>query len=76
MNGETRLPGSAEQAAIARVTDGVFDAAMTGAWRVIIARVGTDARTWYYHKNDAHPFKAALRKQADEWFYSLARTGR
>lgn len=65
---------SAEQSAIAAAKDGVSDHAMTGAWRVIIARKGERARTWYYHNHDAHLHKAALRQQADEWFYSLDQT--
>jgi hypothetical protein len=59
---------TAEQAKIAAAPDGVSDHAMTGAWRVIIARKGEQAQTWYYHSADDHRHKAALRQQADEWF--------
>lgn len=60
-------PCSADQAAIARSPEGISEHAMTGAWRVIIARAGEAARTWYFHENDDQRHKAVLHKQATEW---------
>ena len=63
---------SAEQSAIKRAPEnGASDHAMTGNWRVIIARKGEKARTWYYNANDPDCFKTALRRVADEVFAKL-----
>jgi hypothetical protein len=54
---------------------GVSDAAMTGAWRVIIARVPDRYMAYYYHANDDARHKEALRLQAERWVASqLARS--
>ena len=74
----TAAAPSAEQAAVARSPIGVSDEAMTGAWRVIIARVPgvIIARvpdryvTYYYHENDDARLKAALKLQAERWVAS------
>jgi hypothetical protein len=47
---------------------GVSDEAMTGAWRVIIARVPDRYVAYYYHQNDDARLKAALTAQAERWF--------
>ena len=62
---------TAEQAAVARAPIGVSDEAMTGAWRVIIARVPDDRyMAYYYHENDDARLKAALKLQAERWIAS------
>lgn len=61
---------SAEQAAVARSPIGVSDEAMTGAWRVIIARVPDRYVTYYYHENDDARLRAALQLQAERWVAS------
>lgn len=43
---------------------------MTGAWRVIIARVPNRYVTYYYHENDDARLKAALKLQAERWIAS------
>jgi hypothetical protein len=58
---------TAEQAAIARAGLGVSDHAMTGAWRVIIARKPEHARTWYYHAGDHSRQILALQNAAARW---------
>ena len=60
----------AEQAAVARAPIGVSDAAMTGAWRVIIARVPDRYVTYYYHENDDPRLRVALKLQAERWVSS------
>ena len=52
-----------EQEAVARAPIGVSDEAMTGAWRVIIARVPDRYIAYYYHENDDARLKAALKPQ-------------
>ena len=44
--------------------------AMTGAWRVIIARVPGRYVTYYYHENDDARLRLALRAQAERWVAS------
>ncbi len=61
---------TAEQAAVARAPIGVSDQAMTGAWRVIIARVPDRYVTYYYHENDDARLKVALMAQAERWVAS------
>ena len=61
---------TAEQAAVARAPIGVSDEAMTGAWRVIIARVPERYIAYYYHENDDARLKAALKLQAGRWVAS------
>ena len=61
---------TAEQSAVARAPIGVSDAAMTGAWRVIIARVPERYVTFYYHENDDARLRAALKLQAERWVAS------
>lgn len=61
---------SAEKSAVARAPIGVSDEAMTGAWRVIIARVPDRHVTYYYHENDDARLKVALRAQAERWVAS------
>ena len=58
---------TAEQAAVARAPIGVSDEAMTGAWRVIIARVPDRYVTYYYHENDDARLRGALKLQAERW---------
>ena len=58
---------TAEQSAIARAGIGVSDEAMTGAWRVIIARTPDRYVAYYYHENDDIRIKAALKRQAERW---------
>jgi len=64
---------TAEQSAVARAPIGVSDEAMTGAWRVIIARVPDRYATYYYHENDDARLKVALRVQAERWIASHER---
>ena len=61
---------TAEQAAVARAPIGVSDEAMTGAWRVIIARVPDRYVAYYYHKNDDARLRVALKLQAERWVAS------
>jgi len=61
---------TAEQAAVARAPIGVSDEAMTGAWRVIIARVPDRYVTYYYHENDHPRLRLALRARAERWVAS------
>ncbi len=61
---------TAEQAAVARAPIGVSDEAMTGAWRVIIARVPDRYVAYYYHNNDDARLKPALKLQAIRWVES------
>ena len=61
---------SAERAAVARAPLGVSDEAMTGAWRVIIARVPDRYVAYYYHENDDARLRAALQLQAERWVAS------
>ena len=63
----TAAAPSAERAAVARAPIGVSDEAMTGAWRVIIARVPDRYVCYYYHENDDARLKVALRAQAERW---------
>lgn len=58
---------TAERSAVSRAPIGVSDEAMTGAWRVIIARVPSRYVTYYYHENDDARLKAALKLQAERW---------
>jgi hypothetical protein len=58
---------SAEQSKIDISPLGISEHAMTGQWRVIIARREDKARTWYYAENDAPIFAEALRMQAQRW---------
>ena len=55
---------------VARAPIGVSDEAMTGAWRVIIARVPDRYVTYYYHENDDARLRLALRAQAERWVAS------
>ena len=59
-----------EQSAIARATMGLSDHAMTGAWRVIIARTPEKERAWYYHAADHKDHARALKEQALRWLMS------
>lgn len=43
---------SAEKTIIANAPSGVSDHDMGTGWRVIVARYGERAATWYYHVND------------------------
>ena len=61
---------TAEQAVVARAPIGVSDEAMTGAWRVIIARVPGRYVAYYYHKNDDARLRVALKLQAERWVAS------
>jgi len=61
---------TAEQAAVARAPIGVSDEAMTGAWRVIIARVPDRYMAYYYHENDDARLRVALKLQADRYVAS------
>ena len=61
---------TAEQSAVARAPMGVSDAAMTGAWRVIIARVPDRYATYYYHENDDPRWRDALKRRAERWMAS------
>ncbi len=61
---------TAERSAVARAPIGVSDEAMTGEWRVIIARVPNRYVTYYYHENDDARLKAALKLQAERWIAS------
>ena len=61
---------TAEQSAVARAPIGVSDEAMTGAWRVIIARVPDLCVTYYYHENDDARLRVALKLQAERWVAS------
>ena len=63
----TAAAPSAERAGVARSPIGVSDEAMTGAWRVIIARVPGRYVAYYYHENDDARFKVALRAEAELW---------
>ena len=58
---------SAERGAAMRAQLGVSDQAMTGAWRVIIARAPDRYRAWYYHENDDPRLKTALQVIAERW---------
>jgi hypothetical protein len=40
---------------------------MTGAWRVIIARVPDRYVAYYYHENDDARLRVALKAQAERW---------
>lgn len=64
---------SAEQSAAARAPIGVSDQAMTGDWRVIIARVPERYVAYYYHVNDDARITRALKLQADRWFAAQER---
>ena len=64
---------TAEKSAVARAPIGVSDEAMTGAWRVIIARVPDRYVAYYYHKNDDARLRVALRAQAERWVASHER---
>jgi hypothetical protein len=64
---------TAEQSAVARAPIGVSDEAMTGMWRVIIARVPDRYVAYYYHENDDARLKAALKLQAERWIASHER---
>ncbi len=68
-------PGNAAhyKAAIARAPIGVSDEAMTGAWRVIIARVPDRYMTYYYNENDDAHHKLALKAKAERWVASHER---
>ena len=61
---------TAEQSTVARAPIGVSDEAMTGAWRVIIARVPDRYVTYYYHENDDARLRVALKLQAERWVAS------
>jgi len=61
---------TAERAAVARAAIGVSDEAMTGGWRVIIARVLDRYVAYYYHKNDDARLIVALKLQAERWVAS------
>jgi hypothetical protein len=58
---------SAEKSAVARSPLGVSDQAMTGPWRVIIARVPDRYVAYYYHEGDDQRLKKALSLQAERW---------
>ena len=68
-------PGNAAhyKAAIARAPIGVSDEAMTGAWRVIIARMPDRYMTYYYNENDDARHKLALKAKAERWVASNER---
>ena len=38
-----------------------------GGWRVIIAKAGQRACSWYYHQNDDKRHVAGLERQATDW---------
>jgi hypothetical protein len=61
---------TAEHSAVARAPLGISDEAMTGAWRVIIARVPDHYVAYYYHENDDKRLRAALKLQAERWIAS------
>jgi hypothetical protein len=61
---------TAERAGVARAPLGISDEAMTGAWRVIIARVPDHYVAYYYHENDDKRLRAALKLQAERWIAS------
>ena len=61
---------TAEKSAVARAPIGVSDEAMTGAWRVIIARVPDHYVAYYYHENDDARLRVALKLQAERWVAS------
>ena len=58
---------SAEEAAISRADQGISEHDMPGGWRVLIARKGEKASTWYFHTNDDKRLAEALRKCAWRW---------
>ena len=60
---------TAEQSAVARAPIGVSDEALTGGWRVIIARVPDRYVACYYHEDDAR-LRVALKLQAERWVAS------
>ena len=66
----TAATPTAEQSAVARAPIGISDQAMTGAWRVIIARLPDRYVAYYYHENDDARLKAALNLQAERWIAS------
>ena len=61
---------TAEKSAVAQAPLGVSDEAMTGAWRVIIARVPDRYVAYYYHENDDARLRVALKLQAERWVAS------
>jgi hypothetical protein len=61
---------TAEEAAVARAPMGVSDAAMTGAWRVIIGRVPGRYVTYYYNENDDARLRVALKLRVERWMAS------
>ena len=61
---------TAEESAVALAPIGVSDNAMTGAWRVIIARVPDRYVAYYCHEGDDARLKAALRLSAERWLAS------
>lgn len=60
-------PMSADEAVKVRAPLGVSEHAMTGAWRVIVARRPDQARSFYYDCNDDPRLLNALRWVAQEW---------
>lgn len=58
---------SAEAAAVDRAEEGISEHAMTGGWRVLIARKAGRYERWYFHANDDTRLKEALRRQAWRW---------
>jgi len=58
---------SADAAVRSRAPLGVSEHAMTGAWRVIVARTHSAARTYYFHENDDSRIAAALRTAAERF---------
>ena len=70
-----RAQKAAERSAVARAPIGVSDEAMTGAWRIIIARAPNRYVTYYYHENDDARLKAALKLQAERWIASQENRG-
>jgi hypothetical protein len=61
---------TAEQLAVAQAPIGISDEAMTGGWRVIVARVPDRYVAYYYHKNDDPRLRVALKLQAEQWMAS------
>lgn len=65
-----------EAATVARAPEGVSDHAMTGAWRVIIARTKDGPyRAWYYHENDDKRWVEMLQRHAEWWVEALQEQG-
>jgi hypothetical protein len=59
---------SAEASVVEKSEFGVTDRAMSGAWRVIIARAPDRYVAFYYNENDDLRHKTALLANAERWY--------